>query len=198
MSGDDWGDIFAASVNGNHLRSPVGIVDIALGNTAWSAKTIKSTNPARMNRVRLISGRSSPVFSFGNEDVFSDVQQTGDQILQIWNARVEEATQQYPQLRTIVLIRDMERLRFKVFEQPTIQFDTSEYRWSLNSSNNFEGRSRQDDRHTFTWQPHGAQFTIIRRVSASARSFQIRKPDPLDPEQTLRSLGYSDSWVEFL
>lgn len=138
------------------------------------------------------------MYSFGNEDYFSDVQETGDQILQIWNARVEEATQQYPQLRTIVLIRDMETLRFKVFEQPTVQFDTSEYEWTLNSRNNFVGHSRNSERHTFTWQPHGSQFTILRQVSASARSFQVKKPDALDPEQTLRTLGYSDSWVKFL
>ena len=42
ISGDDWGDIFAAAVNGAHLKSPLGVVDIALGNTAWSAKTVKS------------------------------------------------------------------------------------------------------------------------------------------------------------
>ena len=198
ITGDDWGDIFAASVNANHLRSPLGIVDIALGNTAWSAKTVKSLNPKATDRVRLISARAAPVFSFGNDDSFADIQETGNQVLQIWNARVEEATQQYPQLRTIVLIRDMERLRFKLFEQPTTQFDPADYIWRLNKRNNLEGHSVEANRHTFTWQPHGAQLTILRPVSGSARSFQIRKPDITDPEQVLSSLGYSADWVTFL
>ena len=198
MSGDDWGDIFAAAVNGTHLRSPLGVVDIALGNTAWSAKTVKSSNPISTSRVRLISGRNAPVFSFENQDSFSDIQETGNQVLQIWNSRVEEATQQYSQLRTIVLIRDMDLFQFKIFEQPTTQFDPADYAWRLNRRNNFEGHSVQGDVHTFTWQPHGSQFTIIRQVSGSARSFQIRKPDTLESEELLKSIGYSADWVEFL
>lgn len=198
ISGDEWGDIFAASVNGSHLNSPLGIVDIALGNTAWSAKTVKAVNPARTTRVRLISGRNAPVFSFGNDDPFTDVQETGSQVLQIWNARVEEATQEYPHLRTMVLVRDMERFRFKIFEQQTVAFDPAEYTWTRNRRNNLEGRGVHDGLHTFTWQPHGSQFTIIRQVAASARLFQIKKPDALDPAVILDSLGYSDSWVNFL
>ena len=198
ISGDDWGDIFAAAVNGTHLRSPLGVVDIALGNTAWSAKTVKSSNPISTNRVRLISGRNAPVFSFENQDSFSNIQETGNQVLQIWNSRVEEATQQYSQLRTIVLIRDMDMFQFKIFEQPTTQFDPADYVWRLNRRNNFEGHSVQDDTHVFTWQPHGSQFTIIRQVSGSARSFQVRKPDALETEELLKSIGYGADWVEFL
>ena len=198
LTGDDWGDVFAASVNGNHLKSPLGVVDIALGNTAWSAKTVKSANPAGMSRVRLISARAAPVFSFGNQDVLADIQETGKQVLQIWNARVEEATQQYPHLRTIVLVRDMAKLRFKLFEQPTVQFDPADYQWRLNPRNNLQGHTVVGDVHTFTWQPHGSQLTIIRQVSGSARAFQIKAPGILNPDQILSSLGYADDWVTFL
>ena len=198
ISGDDWGDIFAAAVNGTHLKSPLGVVDIALGNTAWSAKTVKSSNSVSTARVRLISGRNAPIFSFDNQDSFSDIQETGNQVLQIWNSRVEEATQQYSQLRTIVLIRDMDKFQFKIFEQLTNQFDPADYTWRLNRRNNFEGYSVQGAVHTFTWQPHGSQFTIIRQVSGSARSFQIRKPNVLESEELFKSIGYSADWVEFL
>ena len=200
-AGDEWADIFAAAVNGTHMRSPLGVVDIALGNTAWSAKTVKSprsSSPAAVSRIRLISGRNAPVFSFENQDIFSDIQETGNQVLQIWNSRVEEATQQYSQLRTIVLIRDMDRFQFKIFEQPTTQFDPADYTWNLNRRNNFEGHSVQDGAHAFTWQPHGSQFTILKQVSGSARSFQVRKPDVLASEEILESIGYSADWVEFL
>lgn len=198
VSGDDWGDIFAAAVNGVHFGKNEGVVDIALGSTAWSAKTVKLSNPVSMNRVRLISGRNDPIFSFGNRDFFSDVQETGAPVLRIWNSRVEEATQQYSHLRTIVLIRDMDRLQFKIFEQQTVEFDPADYVWRLNKRNNFEGRSVQGDAHAFTWQPHGSQFTIIRQVSGSARSFQVRKPNALDVEVVLRNVGYSSDWVEYL
>lgn len=198
MSGDDWGDIFAAAVGGDHLRSPLGIADVALGNTAWSAKTVSARDPAAVARVRLISGRNAPVFSYGNEDPFADVQETGKQVLEIWNSRVEEATQRYPHLRTVALIRDMSGFRFKIFEAQTAQFDPADYRWTRNARNNLEGHAVSGDTHVFTWQPHGSQFTIIRQVSGSARSFSIRKPETLDPQQVLSSLGYSDDWVTFL
>ncbi len=198
MSGDDWGDVFAAAVNGVHFRSPLGIADVALGNTVWSAKTVSSSNPFDLERVRLISGRNAPVFSFGNDDPFSDVQETGNQVLRIWNARVEAATQQYPNLRTVVLVRDMGNLRFRIFETPTAQFDPSDYRWRLNPRKNLEGRTVPGGIHTFTWQPHGAQFTIIRPISGSARSFEVRKPGTLDPQQVLASLGYGPDWVTLL
>ena len=47
LRGDDWGDVFAASVNGTHLKSPLGLADITLGNTAWSAKTVQSKTRPR-------------------------------------------------------------------------------------------------------------------------------------------------------
>lgn len=157
---------------------------------------MQSQNAAAAS-VRLISGRNSPIFSAGNQDLFADVQETGNQVLQIWNARVEEASQQYPHLRTIVLIRDMSSFRFKLFEQQTVQFDPADYTWRLNARRNFEGRSVQGNRHSFTWQPHGSQFTIIRQVGGSARAFALRKPDTLDSEQFLANLGFDDSWVTF-
>ena len=171
---------------------------MVLGNTAWSVKTTQSSNPVSARQVRLISGRNSPTFSFGTDNPFTNLQETGRQVLEIWNARVGEATQQYPHLRTIVLIRDIAKFRFKVFEFATTQFDPADYLWGLNKKNNFEGRSVQDQRHAFTWQPSGSQFTILRPVSGSARSFQVRKPDEIAPEELLTSLGYSDDWVSFL
>lgn len=168
-----------------------------MGTTAWSAKTVQGKNAAASN-VRLISGRNSPIFSAGNQDLFADIQETGNQVLQIWNARVEEASQQYPHLRTIVLIRDMSSFRFKLFEQQTVQFDPADYTWRINARRNFEGHSVQGNRHSFTWQPHGSQFTIVRQVGGSARSFAVKKPDTIDPEQVLNNLGFDDSWVTFL
>ena len=198
LSGDDWGDIFAAAINGEHFRSPLGIADVGLGNTAWSAKTVKANNPAATNRVRLISGRNNVLYSFGNEDVFADIQKTGEQVLDIWNTRVGEATEHYPHLRTVVMIRNMDSFEFTVFEYTTSPFDPADYVWRRNARDNLEGYTRQGQVHTFTWQPDGSQFTIIRSVSGSARSFAIKSPDTIDPRQFLANLGYDETWVTFL
>ena len=180
------------------MQSPLGIVDIALGNTAWSAKTLKSNNPYSQTNVRLISGRNSPIFSSGSQDFFADVQETGNQVLSIWNSRLQEATQDHPFLRTIVLLRNMDTFQFKVFELSISEFDPADYEWSLNPRGNFIGRTRRGDNHAFTWQPHGSQLTIIRQVSASARSFRIRRPHTLDSEKVLEELGYDDDWLTLL
>lgn len=35
ITGDDWGDAFAASIGGVHLASPIGIADVIKDNFAW-------------------------------------------------------------------------------------------------------------------------------------------------------------------
>ncbi len=197
LSGDDWGDIFAASLNATHLNSPLGIVDVALDNTAWSAKTVQTNYPERTNQVRLISGRNNVGYSYDNHEPLSNIQETGRQVLEIWNARVEEALEEYSQLRRIVLIRNMNTFRFKIFELSTELFDPADYVWHLNERSNMEGIRIQDQSHSFTWQPNGSQFTIIQEVSGSARSFEVQKPRTQNSERLLKSIGYTDEWVTF-
>ena len=199
ISGRDWGDIFAAAINGTHFSSSLGIADVALGNTAWSAKTL--TSNLSSSTVRLISGRNNVGYSFGNNSPLDDIQTTGSQVLQIWNERVDEARAQYPHLRTIVLMRDMERFAFKIFEYTPVQFDPADYIWSLTrNGQNINGHPREGGSHKFVWQSNGGQFTIIQRVSGSARSFSVRRPEPIDqlnPQQVLDNIGYSEDWVTF-
>ena len=121
--------------------------------------------------------------------------------MEIWNARVEEALEEYSQLRRIDLRRNMDTFRFKIFELPTELFDHADFTWRLNRGNNLEGIRIQDQGHVFTWQPNGSQFTSIQDVSGSARSFEVQKPRPLSSEQQrqlLESIGYNDGWVTFL
>ena len=201
MSGDDWGDIFAAAIEATHFSRPLGLADVALGRIAWSAKTVHANHPERTNQIRLISGRNNVGYSYKNHEPLANVQETGRQVLEIWNARVEEAMEEYSQLRRIVLIRNMDTFRFKIFELPTELFDPADFTWRLNARNNLEGVRNQDESHSFTWQPNGSQFTIIQEVSGSARSFEIQRPQPLSSEQQrqmLESIGYSDDWVTFL
>ena len=71
-------------------------------------------------------------YSYDNDNPLANIQETGNQVLQIWNARVEQATQQYPNMRTIVLIRDMEEFEFTLFEHQTVQYDPANFTWTLN------------------------------------------------------------------
>ena len=196
ITGDEWADMFAGAIGAEHLQSPLGVTDVTLPGAAWSAKTVQASDVSRIRTVRLISGRNAVGLSFKNEAPRADPQIAGDQVLQIWNARVEQARNEFRNLRTVVLIRDVERFHFKVFELEPQVYDTSAYEWVENKRGNFEGRLKDDnDVHVFTWQPAGAQFTIRVGVPPSGRAFDLRKPPRLDAELQLRAIGYAESWV---
>ena len=199
ISGDDWSDMFAAAVGARHLKSPLGITDVTLGRAAWSAKTVQSSNVSGQKTVRLISGRNAVDFSFQNQDPRSDPQLAGGQVLQIWNARLEDARRQYSNLRTVVLMREMSNFRFKMFELEPQLYDPAQYIWAENKKRNLEGRLRnKQNTHVFTWQPAGSQFTIIADVPSSGRTFDLTKPRRLNMEDQLKAIDYSDSWVTLL
>ena len=42
LTGDDWGNVFAKCIGGEHLQSPVGIADVVYDKMAWSMKTVKT------------------------------------------------------------------------------------------------------------------------------------------------------------
>ena len=89
LEGSDWENIFANCIGAEWKPSNVGLDDIIMGNTAWGAKTVKSTHPTKQKKVRLISGRNSPVYSFGDKiDTNADPNIVGKSILDIWNGRV--------------------------------------------------------------------------------------------------------------
>ena len=198
LSGDDFGTIFAVAVGGEHRSSPLGVADVVKGKCAWSVKTVKASVPANRNAVRLISGRNSPDYSFGITDHYKDAGKTGNAVLSIWNARVNEALSQYDDLRVAVLVRNFPVRQFLIFEEEARRYTPSDYSWSFNNQNNLEGRERLTGRHAFTWQPRGSQFTIIRSVPASAKPFGIAVDVPLiDAGDVLDRIGYDDSWIEF-
>lgn len=64
LEGPEWEAIFATCIGAEWKPSNVGLDDVILGNTAWGAKTVKATNPASQKKVRLISGRNSPIYIF--------------------------------------------------------------------------------------------------------------------------------------
>ena len=91
IDGEDWGDIFAKAIDGEHLSKPYGLADVIYENMAWSVKSVKAMNPITQRKTRLISGRCSPDYSYGISDPHENIQQTGTAVLSIWNERINIA-----------------------------------------------------------------------------------------------------------
>uniref|UniRef100_UPI004047958C hypothetical protein n=1 Tax=Roseivirga sp. TaxID=1964215 RepID=UPI004047958C len=196
LEGSEWESIFAACIEADWKPSNVGLDDVVLGNTAWGAKTVKSSNPSKQKKIRLISGRNSPNYSFGERsDQKADPLLIGQLVLEIWNERVSAVREKFKNLRTIVLIKSNDLSEVVVFEFETIRYDYELYKWEWNKNNNLIGTNLKTNAHTFTWQPHGSQFTIIEEVPEQSLVIQIRKPESLDKDVVLQSLGFDNSWV---
>jgi len=198
ISGEDWGDIFSKGIGGSHLSSPLGLADVVLESDAWSVKSVKNAKPHDCKTIRVISGRNSPDYSYGIQNPHDDPQATGRAVLAIWNERVNIAADEYSILRSATLIRNMNMLEFSLFEKEVQRFNTSEYEWSINKNGNLEGVEKQSKKHIFTWQPHGAQFTIIQDVPESAVRFSIKRPAVFDFEKTIKEIGFDETWVTIL
>ena len=199
LAGNDWGDVFADAIGGQHLQSPVGIADVVLGKMAWSMKTVKLSNPHRDDAaVRLISGRCSPDYSYNITNPHEDIQKTGRAVLNIWNERVNIAYDYYNPVRNCILVRSNDLLSYTLFEEENHRFVSNQYRWEENKNGNLIGIDIETGDVRFTWQPHGSQFTIHTQVPKNAIKFKIKQPPTLDMEGTLRQISYDDNWVEIL
>ena len=181
------------------MQSPIGIADVVYDKMAWSMKTVKNSNPHRVEAtVRLISGRCSPDYSYGITDPHEDIEKTGRAVLNIWNERVNIAQDYYNPLRTSVLVRSNDLLSYTLFEEENHRYVANQYRWEENNNGNLIGIDLETGDIRFTWQPHGSQFTIHTRVPKNAVKFIIKQPPILDVEETLRQIHYNDNWVEIL
>lgn len=196
ISGEDWGDAFAKAIDGVHLDSPVGIADVVKGKMAWSMKTVKNANPASATKVRLISGRCSPDYSYGISDPHQDIEKTGRAVLGIWNERINLALDNYNPVRTMVLVRSEDCLSFCLFEKETHRFPSNDFAWTTNRNGNLIGKSIACDKTKFTWQPHGSQFTIHEDIPLNAVRFTIKKPPIVSQEAILSTINFDACWVE--
>lgn len=198
ISGEDWGDAFADAINGVHFDSPVGIADVAADGMAYSMKTVKMPNPFTSEKVRLISGRCSPDYSYGISDPHEDIQKTGRAVLEIWNERVNIAHEEFNPVRTSVLVRSYDMLSYLIFEEDTIRYRISDYEWRTNSNGNLIGIHKDTQEHCFTWQPHGSQFTIHAKVPSDAIKFTIQQPPIISKEDILETIEFSEDWVHII
>ncbi|MCY4064697.1 MAG: hypothetical protein OXG53_20215 [Chloroflexi bacterium] len=199
LEGNDFGTIFANSIGGVHRARPLGVADVEWNGCAWSVKTVKDKTPLTKERLRLISGRNSPDYSAGLENAHADISLTGRAVLEIWNARVNEALGEHDDLRVVVLVRNIETREFVLFEEEAVRFVPEEYEWSYTAKNNLAGHHKITGTHKFTWQFHGSQFTVLRDVPPSARRFKIVPNVPLlDPEDIISYVGFDQNWIEFI
>jgi len=199
LEGSDWEQIFARLIGARWKPSNVGLDDVVLEQTAWGAKTIKSANPARTKRVRLIAGRNSPVYSFGDSAVSErDPEDLGKKVLAIWNERVAAVRKTYRHARTVVLLKADDLLELAVFEFETVMFPEEEFFWQWNAHGNLEGYHRKNETHKFTWQPHGSQFTLIEEVPSDRLAIRIKQPPVLRQKDVLTALNFDSSWVEII
>lgn len=197
VEGSEWEAIFAKCIGAEWKPSNVGLDDVVLGSLAWGAKTVKSAKPENQKKVRLISGRNSPVYSYGNTiDINADPNQVGKSILDIWNERVSAVREKFQNLRTVVLIKSDDLTEVVVFEFETIRYDHELFAWEWNKNGNLIGIEKSTTNHRFTWQPHGSQFTIIEEVPKNSILIKVRKPKLLDKKEFLDAIGFDNDWVE--
>jgi len=198
IEGEEWERIFAKAIGAEWKPSNVGLDDIVLGSFAWGAKTVKNPHPQRAKTVRLISGRNSPAYSFGEMDLNANPQDIGTKVLEIWNGRVESLRNKFSELRTVVLVKSNDLTEFVVFETETNLYPIDRYRWKRNIRGNLEGTEDTTGIHRFTWQPHGSQFTIIDNVPDARVCFRVRKPKQINREMILKAIGFDKSWIEIV
>lgn len=197
FEGSDWEESFSRAIGGRWKPSNVGLDDVLLESTAWSAKTVKHKNPATAKKVRLISGRNSPSYSY-DADVIraSDPNEVGEMVLQIWNERVAAIRAKYQHLRTVVLVKSDDLLEVAVFEYDTILYDPNAYTWVFNKFKNLQGFCKEAGEHHFTWQPHGAQFTITESIPDDRLALRLKQPPQLTQAGVLEAMGFDPSWVQ--
>lgn len=198
ITGEDWGDAFAKAIGGVHLDSAVGIADVIMGKMAWSMKTVKHSNPLTVEKVRLISGRCSPDYSYGISNPHDDIEKTGRAVLGIWNERINLALDNYNPVRTMVLVRSYDCLNFCLFEEDTHRYPSNNYVWETNRNGNLIGKSIVSGETKFTWQPHGSQFTIHTKIPHNAIRFAMRCPPRVNQETILSAINFDSSWVDII
>lgn len=197
IEGQEWEQIFSKCIGAEWKPSNVGLDDVVLGSIAFGAKTVKNKNPSKARKVRLISGRNSIVYSFGESKVANvDPDRVGEQVLAIWNERVSSIREKYKHVRTVVLLKSDNLEEVGVFEFETIRYDSELFQWGWNERGNLEGYEKDSKTHIFTWQPHGSQFTIIENVPENLLIVKIKKPEKVNKELIFESIGFEKEWID--
>lgn len=201
LEGKDWEKIFAKGIGAKWKPSNVGLDDILVPwfSAAWGAKTIKHNNPFAAEKIRLISGRNSPAFSYDVSNI-KDIspRELGEMVVEIWNERVAALYRKYKFLRTVVLIKGPGLRKISIFEKDTVRYNADEYNWQWNKNGNLTGSNKSNSEASFTWQPHGSQFTIHETVPEYSLKIEIKRPDKITTKNILEQVGFDSSFYKVL
>lgn len=200
LEGNEWEQIFANCIGAEWKPSNVGLDDVVLDNCCWGAKTVFGIKDLENQQsVRLISGRNSPTYSYGIDKITSeDPNEIGKLVLDIWNERVSAVRQIFKFVRTVVLVKSKDYNEYLVFEFDTVRYDPELYYFKWNKNNNLEGYEKNTDKHRFTWQPSGSQFTIIEDVPKKRLHISIKKPEVVNKDTILKAVDFNKSWYEII
>jgi hypothetical protein len=199
LEGNEWEQVFANCIGADWKPSNVGLDDVVLDNCCWGAKTVyaSSKDLSTQQTVRLICGRNSPIYSYGEEEVATnaDPDHIGKLVLDIWNERVSGIRQYFKFARTVVLVKGPNYDEYLIFETETVRYDADQFVFEWNDRGNLEGYTKEDHIHKFTWQPHGSQFTVIEEIPEERYHLKIKVPEKLDKASVLKTLAFDKSWV---
>lgn len=198
LTGDDISIAFAKAIDGTFHKTRDGLVDVSYCKQAWSIKTVKHKKPFQVRHIRLISGRNNVLYSYKEEANLNDIVKTGEQVVEIWNARVDQVRQEYTDFRTLVVVRSNDLKEFVIFEEDTIKYTPNDYTWISNSKDNLIAVNRTTKQQTFTWQPNGSQFTIHKNVPVTASKYALNQPEIISEDKVLENIGYNKNWVHFM
>lgn len=195
IEGKEWEQIFATAIGANWKPSNVALDDVVLGNTAWSAKSVRDKKPSKVKSIRIISGRNDLINSFDysvQPGLLPD--EHGEMVLKIYNQRIINIREQYGSLRTVILVRSPDLLENVIYEFDTIMYMPELFYWKWNKKNLY-GYRKSDDKQKFTWQSGGQQFTIFEDVPQERLIINLQKPDILPRDFILDKIGFNKSWV---
>lgn len=195
VSESTWAKIFADSVEADYQPWNFGLGDFVSTNAAWNVKTVWVGNPVSHQTVNLPFGKIYPqaLLSLYHNDI--DPQLIGEQVLQIWNERVNAVRARFADLRTVVLLKSRDLTRLAIFEFETTFYPPEQYFWQENEEGNLEGLERTTRFHKFTWQPHGSQFTIIEPVPEDCLLITLKQPPKLEKDEVLKAIRFDESWI---
>lgn len=193
LTGEKWEDIFSKSIEGERLGNSIGLVDVIKDNFGWSVKTIKANNPHSQKHIRIISGRNNLNYSFDITNPLENIEEAGEAVVAIFNERLKLAKSKYKDLTHSFLLRSDDLTKYTLFEIEAHEIDPKTITWTTNKNKNLEGHV--ENKHCFTWQPDGSQFTIIYTVPDNALKFTIKKPNPLSFDMVIKEIGFDENWI---
>lgn len=100
--------------------------------------------------------------------------------------------------RYIVKRIDSDYADYLVFEFDTIRYGPDLYRFEWNKRMNLEGHEKSLEKHKFTWQPGGSQFTIIEDIPEKRLHIFIKKPEKVAKEKILEAVNFDSSWYRIV